>query len=46
MTTFLNLCIKNRIMTLKAKKYSSFWYEVDTASDRKLLKLKLKKYYK
>lgn len=43
MTTFLNLCIKNRIMTLKAKKYSSFWYEVDTASDRKFAEIEIKK---
>ena len=30
-------------MTLKAKKYSSFWYEVDTASDRKFAEIEIKK---
>ena len=35
MTSFLNLCIKNKIFNLKVKKYKSYWYEIDTISDHK-----------
>ena len=43
MTAFLNLCIKKRVMTLKTRKYSSFWYEIDTASDHKFAEIEMKK---
>lgn len=44
MTTFLNLCIKNKIISINVKKYKSFWYEVDTKSDHKYASLEIKKW--
>jgi len=43
MTSFINLCIKNEIMTLKDKKYRSYWYEIDTAADQKFAEYDIKK---
>tara|TARA_Y100000294_G_C8558611_1_gene338117 strand:+ start:1874 stop:2590 length:717 start_codon:yes stop_codon:yes gene_type:complete len=33
MTTFLNHCIQNNKIIFKAKKYSSFWHEIDAKKD-------------
>tara|TARA_B100000989_G_scaffold21727_1_gene14252 strand:- start:18487 stop:19209 length:723 start_codon:yes stop_codon:yes gene_type:complete len=38
MTSFLNLCIKDKIISLKVKKYKNYWYEIDTISDYKFAK--------
>ncbi len=35
MTSFLNLCLKNKIISIETKKYRDYWYEVDTISDFK-----------
>lgn len=32
-TTFLNLCVKNKIIKLNSSIYNSFWYEVDSRRD-------------
>lgn len=36
MTNFLNLCIRKKIITIKIKKYSDQWFEIDTHQDIKL----------
>jgi len=33
MTSFINLCVVNKIINLEIKKYNSYWYEIDTESD-------------
>ena len=43
MTSFLNLCVKNRIISLKTPIYKSDWYEIDTISDHKFAEKDLKK---
>ena len=35
MTSFLNLCLKNKIISIETKKYRDYWYEIDTISDFK-----------
>ncbi len=45
MTTFINLCIKNKIMELKIKKYNSYWFEIDTAADHRYAEKEMKKKY-
>tara|TARA_B100001057_G_scaffold501091_1_gene620439 strand:- start:16533 stop:17255 length:723 start_codon:yes stop_codon:yes gene_type:complete len=42
MTSFLDLCIKNKIMTLTVEKYKSYWYEIDTISDHKFAEKDIK----
>ena len=42
MTSFLNLCVKNNIISLNVKKYSKYWYEIDTISDYRFAKKNLK----
>ena len=44
MTSFLNLCIKNKIMSLNVKKYNNYWYEIDTISDYKFAEKDIKKW--
>ena len=44
MTSFINLCIKNKIMTLKTVQYKDYWYEIDTISDHKYASKDLKKW--
>lgn len=44
MTSFLNLCIKNKIINFKVKKYKSYWYEIDTISDYKFADKEIKKW--
>ena len=44
MTSFLNLCISNKIMSLKVQKYKNYWYEIDSASDHKFAQRDLKKW--
>ena len=44
MTTFLYLCLKNKVMKLEIKKYNSYWYEIDTISDYKFAKKDFKKW--
>ena len=44
MTTFLNLCVKNNIISLKIKKYKNYWYEIDTSSDHKFAEKNIKKW--
>ena len=44
MTSFLNLCIKNKIMSLKIEKYNNYWYEIDTISDHKFAEKDIKKW--
>jgi choline kinase len=44
MTSFLNLCIQNKIINIETKKYSDYWYEIDTISDHKFAKKDLKKW--
>lgn len=44
MTSFLNLCIKNKIMSLKIQKYSNYWYEIDTVSDYKFAEKDIRKW--
>ena len=46
MTSFLNLCIKNKILSLKIKKYKKYWYEIDTISDFNFAQRELKKLFK
>ena len=41
-TSFLNLSIQNKIIKMKVKKTKKFWFEVDSSSDVKALKLVLK----
>ena len=44
MTSFLNLCIKNKIFNLKVEKYKSYWYEIDTISDHKFTEKDIQKW--
>lgn len=44
MTSFLNLCIKNKIMSLNIQKYNNYWYEIDTISDYKFAEKDIKKW--
>ena len=44
MTSFINLCIKNKIMNLETFKYNDYWYEIDTISDHKYAYKDLKKW--
>lgn len=44
MTSFLNLCIKNKIFNLKVKKYKNYWYEIDTISDHKFAEKDIQKW--
>jgi len=43
MTSFLNLCVKNKIMSLNIEKYNDYWYEIDTISDHKFAEKEIKK---
>lgn len=44
MTNFINLCIKNKIINLKIKKYEDYWFEIDTANDFKFANKEIKKW--
>ena len=44
MTTFLNLCILNKIIRFKVEEYSSYWYEIDTISDHKFAEMEINKW--
>jgi L-glutamine-phosphate cytidylyltransferase len=44
MTSFINLCIKNKIISPEVKKYSKFWYEIDTISDHRYAEKEIKKW--
>ena len=44
MTSFINLCIKNKIVSFKVEKYKSYWYEIDTISDHKFAERDIKKW--
>ena len=44
MTSFLNLCVKNKIMSLNIQKYNNYWYEIDTISDYKFTEKDIKKW--
>ena len=44
MTSFLNLCISNKIISLKIKEYDDYWYEIDTNSDHKFAEKDIKKW--
>ena len=44
MTSFLNLCIANKIMSLNVQKYKKYWYEIDSQSDHKFAQKDLKKW--
>lgn len=44
MTSFINLCVLNKIITLNTKKYDSYWYEIDTVSDHRLAEKEIKKW--
>ena len=43
MTSFINLCVRNKIISIKVEKYKNYWYEIDTVSDYKYTKNDLKK---
>lgn len=43
MTSFLNLCINNKVVNLKIRKYNKYWYEIDTISDHKFAQSEIKK---
>ena len=36
MTSFINLCIKNKEIEFKTKTYSKMWYEIDNLKDIKI----------
>ena len=36
MTSFLDLCINNKILKIKIIKYSDYWFEIDTYKDIKV----------
>ena len=38
MTSFLDLCIQNKILKIKMMKYSNYWFEIDTHEDIKVAK--------
>ncbi|MDC0402612.1 NTP transferase domain-containing protein [Candidatus Pelagibacter sp.] len=44
MTSFLNLCIKNKIISLKTEIYKDYWFEVDTIYDQKFAEREIKKW--
>lgn len=44
MTSFLNLCVKNKILSLNIKKYKDYWYEIDTISDHKFAETEILKW--
>lgn len=44
MTSFLNLCVKYKIINFKINKYKSYWYEIDTRSDYKFADKEIKKW--
>jgi choline kinase len=44
MTSFLDLCIKNNILNISAKKYKSYWYEIDTSKDHSFAEREIKKW--
>ena len=44
MTSFINLCISNKIISLNIKKYGSYWYEIDTVSDHRLAEKEIKRW--
>lgn len=44
MTSFLNLCVKNKILSLNIKKCKYYWYEIDTISDHKFAESEIKKW--
>ena len=44
MTSFLNLCVKNKIMSLNIEKYNDYWYEIDTISDHKFAEKEIMKW--
>ena len=44
MTSFLNLCVNNKILSLKTEKYSDYWFEIDTVSDHKFAEREIKKW--
>ena len=44
MTSFLNLCLKNEILSLNVKKFNSYWFEVDTKSDHKFTEKEIRKW--
>ena len=44
MTSFINLCISNKIISLNTKKYDNYWYEIDTISDHRLAEKEIKKW--
>ena len=43
MTSFLNLCIKNKKLSIKTFEYKSYWYEIDTIEDHKVAENYVKK---
>lgn len=43
MTSFLNLCVLNKIISLKIQKYDGYWYEIDSSSDHKFAEKDIKK---
>ena len=44
MTSFLNLCVKNNLISLEIKKYKDYWYEIDTISDFKFAEKDIKRW--
>lgn len=44
MTTFINLCVLNKIISLKVKKFKHYWFEIDTVSDHKFTEAEIKKW--
>ena len=43
MTSFINLCLKNKIINLKVKKTKKFWLEIDNYKDVLIAEKLLKK---
>tara|TARA_B100001287_G_C22663228_1_gene521469 strand:+ start:990 stop:1712 length:723 start_codon:yes stop_codon:yes gene_type:complete len=44
MTSFLNLCVKNKILSMQTVKYNDYWFEIDTVSDHKFAEREIKKW--
>ena len=44
MTTFLNLCLKNKILSIKTEKFNDYWFEIDTVLDHKFAEREIKKW--
>jgi len=44
MTSFLDLCVKKKILTLSVKKYDSYWYEIDNNKDYLFAKKEITKW--